>query len=106
MHVQWKLILSSLFLLACTVAASEAAGPSKKATGKTAKQAQPVPTPDPISTGEVAWVDDYAEGMRRAELSRKMLMVYFYNPGGSANQQRFERESLAEVEAVEVIKRD
>lgn len=106
MHVHWKLVLSLSLLLALAAAASEAAGPAKKSTGKTAVKAPLAPTPDPISTGEVAWLDDYAEAMRQAELSRKLLMVYFFRPEGSANQQRFERESLAEVEAVEVLKRD
>src|SRR5690242_15838084 len=106
MKVHWKLLLSLSLLLLWSSDAGQAAGPAKKQAGKTANQAPIMPTPDPISTGEVNWLNDYAEGMRQAELSRKMLMIYFYNPAGSANQYRFERESLAEVEAVEVLRRD
>jgi hypothetical protein len=106
MYAHWKLTLSLTLLLVGTTVLSEAAGPAKKTGGKTANSAPVAPTPDPISTGEVNWINDYAEGMRQAELSHKMLMIYFYNPEGSANQHRFERESLAEAEAVDVLKRD
>lgn len=101
-----KLIPFALALVLTCGEYAQAAGPAKKPTKSAAKKPMAEPTPDPISIGEVEWHEEYAEGMRQAELGRKMLLVYFYHPDGSANQQRFEREALADPKAVEVLKSD
>jgi hypothetical protein len=103
--------ISNLFPLVLAVAVGvaspiEAAGPAKKSARPAPRKLLPEPTPDPISSNEIDWSGDYGDAMQRAELGHKMLLVYFYNPDGSANQNRFERESLADAEAVKTLKTD
>ena len=100
MEVNWKSLSTTAAVLVCLLTTTILAAPPKKQAAKNSKPTLATPTPDPISTNAIDWLADYGEAMRRAELGRKMMLVYFYNPDGSNNQERFERESLADAEAL------
>ena len=45
-------------------------------------------------TGSVYWHDDYSRAVREAEGQGKMLLVYFCDPGGNCDCNRFKSETL------------
>lgn len=55
---------------------------------------------------QVRWLDDYSEAMKRAELGRKMLLVYFYDRDPDGNQKRFEAEALNSPQVQAKLNRD
>jgi hypothetical protein len=50
---------------------------------------------------KLEWMTDYGDAMKRAELGRKMLLVYFYDKEPGEAQRRFERESLTDAQVLQ-----
>lgn len=44
----------------------------------------------------IEWLTDYGDAMKRAELGRRMLLIYFYDAQPQAAQRRFEEEAFAQ----------
>ena len=55
---------------------------------------------------QIAWLSDYGDAMKRAELGRKMLLVYFYENEPGENQRRLETHSFADPRVIEQVTRD
>ena len=55
---------------------------------------------------QIAWLSDYGDAMKRAELGRKMLIVYFYENEPGENQRRLETHSFADPRVIEQVTRD
>lgn len=62
--------------------------------GSTIGQAAAPPT-NPAAAPTLAWMDDYGAAMKQAEMGRRMMLVYFYDPQATDVQRRFEAENLA-----------
>lgn len=60
----------------------------------------------PAAGDAVAWLGDYGEAMKQAEVGRKMLLVYFRADEPTKNQQRFEAEALTDRQIQAVLKKD
>jgi hypothetical protein len=108
MHFTFKRLVNLFVVFALLSTAAEAKPP--KALRKPARPApsQPAhePMPDAISQPDVEWLDDYGQAMKQAELGQRMLLIYFFAAEPSANQRRFERESLADPDNVNKLIRD
>lgn len=46
---------------------------------------------------KVNWLDDYGDAMKRAELGRKYLLIYFYEADAGPNQTKFESAVLRDA---------
>jgi hypothetical protein len=103
-----KLLPLIVSLVVLLPASSPAKPPrtARKSADDSAAKAAPQPVPDPISAPDPEWLDDYGRAMKQAELGQKMLLIYFYAAQPSANQQRFEHESLADYEVSAKLHRD
>ncbi|MBL9082940.1 MAG: hypothetical protein JNK76_14090 [Planctomycetales bacterium] len=55
---------------------------------------------------EISWLADYGEAMKRAELGRKYLLVYFYENEPTVNQRRLETHGFTDPQLVERIEAD
>jgi hypothetical protein len=58
-----------------------------------AKSQAALPAPK-LETAPVYWHDDYTRAVREAEHQGKMLLVYFCDPGGDCDCNRFKAETL------------
>ncbi len=45
-------------------------------------------------TDELTWHDNYADGVRQAEVLGKFLLIHFYDPGAPSVNETFEQKSL------------
>lgn len=54
----------------------------------------------------ISWHSDYGDAMKRAELGRKLLLIYFYENEPSVNQRRLETHGFTDPRTVERIERD
>ncbi len=69
--------------------------------GDTASRARP---PDAAATrSELSWHGDYGRALEAAGQKGRMLLIYFYQPGGSELCRRFETQSLADPQIVEKL---
>jgi hypothetical protein len=108
MQFTFKSLVHPLLVLALFSTAAEAMPPKALPRQGRPAPSQPAhePMPDAISQPDVEWLDDYGQAMKQAELGQRMLLVYFYAAEPSANQRRFESESLADVDNVNKLIRD
>jgi hypothetical protein len=51
----------------------------------------------------IRWLTNYDEAMERAELDRKMLLVYFYDVEPTENQIRLENEALPDRDVLQLV---
>jgi hypothetical protein len=74
-------------------------------------QVSPVPPESPVANerapepADQVVHTDYREAMQEAVEDRKMLFIYFYEPGQNAARESFEQQTLADQEIQEKLKR-
>jgi len=94
---RWILGFAFAFMSLCLGAASPAPAEDRPAEKNSNK---------PAVKSDLKWLTDYGAAMTQAEVSRKFMLIYFYENEPSANQRRFEAESLAIPQVVEKLRNE
>jgi len=86
--------LTTCLSLGLTLALAAFAGPAQAEDRKS------------VEINGLTWLTDYGTAMKQAEVSRKYMLIYFYENEPSANQLRFENEALKNADTIAKLKSD